>query len=511
MGFLGRFLPGGCSCKEQPIAALVVIALAVLLAAPHASAHDISTDYAGEPLVHVTFDGRLSNDGSFPVQPRMVEVGGAPSADAPQYVEGRFGQAIKFDGDRLLELPIDITEDIYPQVTVTGWVYIDDENGDSSGILVSNNSFLMLQLFGGQFWMKTGKQTDVRFNTVVVPRYRWVFFAGVWDSATNQATAYIDQRVRSGDMTLDTAGEPDRSVWVGTHKVSSASILKGIRIDDLRIYPGALSAAQIRDVWSGSAASEGESTPPASTASGDAASTDTGSANPAGVEDKSVVYQGDPGDQPLSGTSEIEESLAEGELSYDPSAPALATDDGVGISEGAEETAERRVIGWTLSQTDTHYSGLLGEEGGVVREMKLDAGEGLRRIGWDANLRGPCRLKIGATGSSWRTAAGQCKAVTASKDAALSSAYIDEVRFESGFDKLSVSGPIIDAAGEFGMTESDETADADFLELRVPGRSLCRDGYIATGIVAQFNRRTENVTQAVGMQLICAKVEKIYE
>jgi len=197
-----------------------------------ADAHDTATEYAGEPLVHVTFDGTLSNGGTYPAQPRMVEVGGEPSAAAPAYAGGRFGQAIRFQGDRILELPIDITRESYPQVTVTGWVYIDAENTTgSTGILLSNGSFLTLQLYGGRLVMKTGKSASIQFTSEVVPRHRWVFFAGVWDSASNQGTAYVDQRVETGDLALETTATPDRSVWVGTHKVSSSSILNGMRIE----------------------------------------------------------------------------------------------------------------------------------------------------------------------------------------------------------------------------------------------------------------------------------------
>jgi len=108
-----------------------------LLSALPAEAHELSADYVGEPLVHLAFDGDLSNRGTFPAQPRMVEVGGEPSAAAPQFADGRFGEAIKFHGERILEIPLDVTRDIYPQVTVTGWVYIDAENTtDSTGILI---------------------------------------------------------------------------------------------------------------------------------------------------------------------------------------------------------------------------------------------------------------------------------------------------------------------------------------------------------------------------------------
>lgn len=292
------------------------------------------------------------------------------------------------------------------------------------------------------------------------------------------------------------------------------------------MYPGALAQAQIRNVWMGGGAQQasGATAPPGNDASaegtagtdtvydidtvakqsgagGGLPSTDTRGSAGAGVTEKGTVFDTDPGAQPAGGGSTLEKG---GDAPSKNPPPA-------GVDEDAGD-AGRRVIGWTIDNTQSHRTRVIGDEGDVIRVLELPAGTGLRRVGWQASLRGPCRLRISHDSSSWSQAAGTCKAITRSKDATLSAAFATSIGMEPNLDRLLIEGAIIDGRGDFGATEKGSTADRDLSIIDPPrDRAECDPGHVITGIGAHFERRGNGSTKAVGMRLICGKVQKLYE
>jgi hypothetical protein len=79
-----------------------------------------------------------------------------------------------------------------------------------------------------------------------------VFIAGVWNTAENTATLYLDQRVaRSNELDVTSLPQASEDLWLGVRDGSNMSVAKGMRFDDFRFYDQALSASQIAAIRAG--------------------------------------------------------------------------------------------------------------------------------------------------------------------------------------------------------------------------------------------------------------------
>jgi hypothetical protein len=488
-----------------------------------------------EPLVHLPLDGSLDNTGAFPAEPRMMDTSGDLTQQGPEYVEGRFGEAMMFDGSAAVEIPIDVNTQAYPKLTVTAWVYTEPEWDDGAGLIASNDSFLGLQLYGGQVWMTSGKHSAVQFtDSGTVPHQRWVFVAGVWDTQSGEATLYTGMRSKTEALDLSTIRSPDRSVWLGAHTMPTGSIFHDVRLDDVRIYDSALTADQIREVWKGNGGGTREigETEKNTGGSGDASGT--------GGYDPSVIAGGSGGFDPsdigdaLGDGSTIEKIKKAGGAVTEPgeSLPTTTTEEtpdpsgtpsGAPADEGSQgDEEERRVIGWRISEDTVTSQTMTGETGDLSRILELPPGEGLQRIGWTVGappIGRPCRLKIGSGPGDWDVEAGTCPGgLASSRGAELSSAYITRARTDpkahrDAVDGLWVEGYKIDEEGEFQLHEKDASKDIDGIWVATPsGVTECPEASVATGVIGHFKRRNDKKGSTVitGIQLLCGKIEKIY-
>jgi len=228
----------------RPYCTIVIIAA---LTALMTSAH------AADPVIHLDFDGSLANSGSNGVQAEAVAPGsrGETPADIG-YAEGRFGQAAAFDREAVLRLPIQLDKEKYGQSTFTGWIYTD-EDWDAEAPMIGNGSHLWINIWGRDVQMRCGKHCLVRHSGLAsVPPERWVFIAGVWNTAENTATLYLDQRVaRSNELDVTSLPQASEHLWLGVRDGSNMSVAKGMRFDDFRFYDQALSASQIAAIRAG--------------------------------------------------------------------------------------------------------------------------------------------------------------------------------------------------------------------------------------------------------------------
>ena len=487
-----------------------------------------------EPLVHIPFDGSLGNTGSFPAEPRMMDTSGELTEQEPEYVEGRFGQAMMFDGSSAVEIPMDVAVQGYPKLTVTAWVYTEPEWDDGAGLIASNDSFLALQLYGGQVWMTSGKHSAVQFtDSATVPHRRWMFVAGVWNTETGTATLYTGMRSKTGDLDLSTIRSPDRSVWLGAHTMPTGSIFHDVRLDDVRIYGDALSADQIREVHDGHGGGSREIGETEKNSGGSDETSGAGGYDPAVIAGGSGGFDpSDIGGRPDRGMSPVEfpedtrgdaPGGDEGAGGGDEGAGGSATEESPASSQppaGETDKAERKVIGWKIREEYGPSQQMTGKGGGLSRILELPPGEGLRRIGWTVGappIDRPCRLKIGSGPGGWDVEAGTCPGGPAtSREAQLSSAYITRARTDSKplrnvVDGLTVEGYQIDDEGEFQLHERDESRDSDGITAANPfGATECPEASVATGVKAYFKRRNTDTTVITGFRLLCGKVDKIY-
>ncbi|WP_405242161.1 serine hydrolase [Lentisalinibacter salinarum] len=148
--------------------------------------------------------------------------------------ESRFGDAVGFGGHAALVVPVDVHYELYPVVTIAGWLYVENENargfligtdgGDGPALRVSGRS-LIAEHSGGRN----------QVNKVLRPG-RWIFFAALWDYA--DGTMRLTWGARSKEETFGTGNlkPPGQDVILGARNHRLASPAEGVRLDEIRIF-----------------------------------------------------------------------------------------------------------------------------------------------------------------------------------------------------------------------------------------------------------------------------------
>ncbi|WP_405230068.1 LamG-like jellyroll fold domain-containing protein [Lentisalinibacter sediminis] len=222
------------------LAKLTVIGVGILLAGMPA-AHELP----GGLILHLPFDGSLQNQGSLPLEVQTIAAGGEPTS-SPEFREGKYGQSVFFPGDKAIRLPLDINYELYPQLTISAWVYVE---GDGNGYIVSNRSPTgPTMTVGSRAVGAKGPRAQIS-ETAVRPD-RWLFVAAVWDKTAGTMRLHYDRRSETAELAEKSRpGEID--LWVGAWDDTLQGVLKNVRIDDLRIYDQALTPEQLEGLWMG--------------------------------------------------------------------------------------------------------------------------------------------------------------------------------------------------------------------------------------------------------------------
>lgn len=217
---------------------------------------------ADEPVVRLRLDGGYANSGS---AGGAFDLRVAPGAAAPTTVPGILGEALHFDGPAGLQLPLDLHLDTPRHLTITAWVRLDPAMPPGEKQIVT---------FGGRGPKVSliSRELQVQFGRGSVhihqpaPTGEWVFIGAVLDlgatrgPAAGSATLYFGQQ--SVDFTgIDTSNTKDATryrdpqanttdkrtyVFVGATTLANfAWPPTGVAIDDVRIYPTALTRAEI--------------------------------------------------------------------------------------------------------------------------------------------------------------------------------------------------------------------------------------------------------------------------
>ncbi len=165
---------------------------------------------------------------------------------------GRRGEddlAVKFRGDRsTFDIPIDINAAVYPQLTICVWTRPDDPITQSK--IVSHDNGGYDRTLGidprpsesrtvNQWMAFTGPQTGI-IGSVPPEADEWTFLAVVYDQDKATVRLHVNGDVFNGRGRTE---EGNSSVYIGynkTYKVPFSGLL-----DDLRIYPRALSIEEI--------------------------------------------------------------------------------------------------------------------------------------------------------------------------------------------------------------------------------------------------------------------------
>ncbi|MHC4806856.1 MAG: LamG domain-containing protein [Planctomycetota bacterium] len=219
-------------------------------------------------VVHYTFDGDASDSSGNNYH--GIEVGG------PTYVEGKFGQAISFDGfDDYVAIPdVNYTGTDYPEVTVCAWIRTTDEDGQIASFDRSENWRLEIggSYSDGTAWYAGGPGLvgwhvwtgDVQIDTELAASFpantgrvddgQWHHLAGIFNNGT--MTIYIDGNPKTpyfGEATFG-RGRFTRYGFIGSGSEASYPPPSGrangayidADLDDVYIYHRALSEAEIR-------------------------------------------------------------------------------------------------------------------------------------------------------------------------------------------------------------------------------------------------------------------------
>jgi len=238
--------------KTGPHAVRALLALAVLVSSA-AHAHERPTGF----LAHFTFEAQLEDSkgpqppgGSAMLTDRTrnghdaVPVGAGASGGGGSLVrEGKFGNAIGFDGDAALVVPLDLHYELYPAVTITGWLFL--ESDEARGFVVGTGSGHGPTIrISGRDLIASHPNGRNQVNKVLRPG-RWIFFAGTWDY--RDGTMRLSWRSRSSEESFatDDLKPPGQDVVLGARNFRLAGAAEELRIDEIRIFGRVLSADEL--------------------------------------------------------------------------------------------------------------------------------------------------------------------------------------------------------------------------------------------------------------------------
>src|SRR6056297_1270302 len=190
-------------------------------------------------------------------------------------------------------------------------------------------------------------------------------------------------------------------------------------------------------------------------------------------------------------------------------------------AEAAAAAAEPpKVIGWRLSATEVYQTPISGKGGEIIRVMDMED-RALSGIEISEPNNVPCYISLEAVGGRAGESLNECtQPVLPAMDlsvwnrALIDPAAVNSARVCHSFQGnhrvkgLLVSGNIIEADGSMGFYQQGQGDGPNCSEWQ--GIISCGAGDVASGIVAHFKDRdfSESLT---GIQLICRKIEKIYE
>lgn len=483
--------------------------------------------HAHEPpaglLLHLPFDGSLANQGSAPGAGELIAKGGEPAGGGAEFREGRIGQAIYFPGDVAVRVPFDLNLELYPQGTITAWVYPE---GEMHGYVLSNRSNAGPTLSLSKSGVSARATTAQPGKSGILRPGRWTFVAAAWDTQSNTLRLQYDRRVETAEMS-DRMAPAAMDIWIGAWDDSLNSPLENVRVDEVRIYGRALTADELEGLWldgymAGSsnqpARSAGEPTTVSSINE-----TLTGRTSRIGTSGR-VTTDADAIESARAGESEP--AVTTGTVTTDAEALIAAREAGSGGDSGTtgketnssdELTTTRQGLepqgGWRLSTTDYYESTVAGSQGAVKRVLEPTDGKALTKIGWGLKNKLPCRLYVESRNGG-RKEAGTCAgdSYNATREAELGSGYITKVvvgerALNDSLDSLAIEGYVFDASGQRGIREKDESVDPDAPIHNVSSDSAtCREGYVGSGVGGYFERKANDNTRLVGLSLICSKI-----
>ncbi|MFH1716540.1 MAG: LamG domain-containing protein, partial [Planctomycetota bacterium] len=235
-------------CKKLVCSLCSVLLLCVLLTSLAAAADPDLAAYwkFDEGSGTTAFDSSGNgNDGTF--------------VGAPQWVAGKFGGALEFNGDDYVNCGNGSSLQIRDQITITFWFQVQAFQNTWEGFLAKGDDSYRASRGGG-----TGNATHMGisgtstgggngwFNgTVIVTGGDWHHFAATYDGTAGKI--YIDGAL---DVTSPGTGQINNSsydLYIGENSQATGRFLHGL-LDEVRIYSRALDDTEILGVMAGAGA-----------------------------------------------------------------------------------------------------------------------------------------------------------------------------------------------------------------------------------------------------------------
>jgi hypothetical protein len=481
-----------------------------------------ATAMAGPCDAHFTFDGDLS-DASGGQSAQFVDRDGVTPSGPGAFVPGRFGQALRLDGETIGLSPLDLQTETCPQVTVTAWIKLESVPAGYNNLFSTGYGRGPRMAVAGYNLSAWGGSNEIRASGAVRPGI-WIFVAGVWDYTAGTHRLYW--RDRSLEEPLgDNPRPPQEGTWIGAYAYGTnmQGIASGILIDELRFHGRALSDDEIRAIQGegvpalGDCNCGGDPTATAASASSTPEAT-TGTTAPGAADADVAATLGNVGPtRPLE--------FPEGSTTSS-SGGATAAASGTGSSTPTQQQAQQ-ATGVPHPVGEPSFTGVAGFTGGNKRILDLED-RFLNEIGWDEGQDIPCLVGVrsAATNADPEPKRGELDVGCPVKSTTIGlsvpySAFSHSVQIQpsviaslqvcSSFSSrrlkgLSVSGMKVRDDGSLTYVPAEDEERLTNCS-RWSAIQLCDGDRVATGVVVHSDERSSaGAEQVVGLQLVCRRV-----
>ena len=192
---------------------------------------------------YFTFDGNLSDASGNGYHGSMI--GPNDSAARAQFSSGIKGQALFLDGKSAMRTYLDLNPDLCPQVTLSGWVRVENFADKKTQYIVATGAGAGPGLrFTRKIGVLKGTGNGLSQREALRDGRAWFFFAGVYDQKANTYRFHWRDRVVEGKL-AEERRSPEDALWVGAFNDSLNYAIKNAYVDELRITGKSLSADEI--------------------------------------------------------------------------------------------------------------------------------------------------------------------------------------------------------------------------------------------------------------------------
>jgi len=481
-----------------------------------------------ELLAYFPFDG--SPDEAARNLPTLTN----PRGESPATIAGRYGDAFNFDGGVAIAAPLDIDFDTHPQLSVSAWVMIRPDRTESGGLILSPGTGATgapklglvnedIRAHGGRNRPRHDHELETDVWTHVAAAYDFdrqtieIHVAGEKEVFTDLDMYPVDLAANDrSQQAIEHPHDPEqperRYIVVGALTVDLTGALQGVAVDDLRVYSGLLTDAEVDDLReSQTPAPLGKTAPPYEPPEPEEPEEPE---EPAGNEDSDEEPDDPGGTESATGTGH-DDAGADDDDRPTGTLVGLRLSDTYDVSGLTGDTAEQAE---TVDLVTSPVTALrTGEKGGgkyMPCEVSLRSDGGYfdpEELHYNGCSRGRQFTRTFGSYYSVRlltTAFNEDYALNAlaicqnkRRNDRLKGLRAEAIRLEIDWD---------DNEFEFRNTDTREVTNNNCREWS--GKATCPgEDQVASGVRVHFNERANGTASITGMELICRTVEPVYE